>query len=296
MLNSMTGFASRTGNGAGFSWSWEMRSVNGKGLDVRIRVPDWLGMLEVPIRKAAAQNAARGNISVGLRIARDAADGASSINPAALSAVLTAIGQIEEEAGIRGVTLTPASAADVLNARGVMDAATHSTISEELLTKLRDDVGPLMADFATMRSSEGQALHSVLLGQLERMAALIGNADDMLHTRQAEMQEVFKTSLSKLMEAQPDLDEPRLAQELALLAVKHDVTEEIDRLRAHVAAARDLLSADGPVGRKLDFLMQEFNREANTLCSKSQNTQLTEIGLELKVLIDQMREQVQNVE
>ncbi|MEM9581264.1 MAG: YicC/YloC family endoribonuclease [Pseudomonadota bacterium] len=296
MLTSMTGFAALSGSDAGYSWHWELRSVNGKGLDLRLRMPDWLAVLEPELRKALSAVAARGNISLGLRIQRDVSEAAAELNSDALDRVLNAIGEIENRAGARGVTLTPASAADVLNARGVMDAPTAQGPSDALLKALRANIAPLCASFAQMRADEGAALLGVLSGQLAEIAALTEKAKTLLGPRAEAMRAQFATALDRVMDMRGDIDDTRLAQEIAILTVKTDVTEEIDRLLAHIAAAETLLEAGAPIGRKLDFLMQEFNREANTLCSKAQDAALTEAGLALKVLIDQMREQVQNVE
>lgn len=296
MLTSMTGFAARTGRADGFSWSWELRSVNGKGFDLRFRMPDWLGGLESEIRKQFSAVIARGSVSLNLRIAREAGENAVEINEDALARVLEAIAQIEDRAGAKGVNLTPASASDVMNFRGVMDAPQNRDASEELLDALRADIAPLLASFNEMRAVEGASLHGVLTRQLDEIETLTQQAQGLLSKRADEMRANFQDAIARVMDARADMDEARIAQEIAVLAVKSDVTEEIDRLHAHISAARDLVASGAPCGRKLDFLCQEFNREANTLCSKAQNAGLTEIGLALKVLIDQMREQVQNVE
>ena len=296
MLTSMTGFAAITGRADGFSWSWELRSVNGKGFDLRFRMPDWLAALEADLRKQVGAHAVRGSITLNLRIAREAGENAVEINPGALNRVLEAIAQIEERAGETGVNLTPASASDVMNFRGVMDAPQNSEASDELLDALRADIAPLLASFNEMRHAEGASLNNVLTRQLDEIEALTKKGQGLLAGRTDEMRSSFEEAIARVMRARADMDEARIAQEIAVLAVKSDVTEEIDRLHAHVTAARDLMASGVPVGRKLDFLCQEFNREANTLCSKAQNAKLTEIGLALKVLVDQMREQVQNVE
>ena len=295
-LTSMTGFAARAGQAEGFTWSWELRSVNGKGFDLRFRMPDWLGALEADLRKQVSAIVSRGSVSLNLRISRDAGDNALEINPEALTRVLDAIAQIEDQAGSVGVNLTPASASDVMNFRGVMDAPQNRDASEGLLAALRADIAPLLDSFDAMRAAEGASLHGVLSRQLDEVETLTKTAQALLAARADDMRSSFEAAIARVMDSRADMDEARIAQEIAVLAMKSDVTEEIDRLHAHVTAARDLLASGIPVGRKLDFLCQEFNREANTLCSKAQNAQLTEIGLALKVLIDQMREQVQNVE
>ena len=295
-LTSMTGFAARAGQAEGFTWSWELRSVNGKGFDLRFRMPDWLGALEADLRKQVSAIVSRGSVSLNLRITRDAGDNALEINPEALTRVLDAIAQIEDQAGSVGVNLTPASASDVINFRGVMDAPQNRDASERLLEALQADIASLLDSFDAMRAAEGASLHAVLSRQLDEVETLTKTAQALLAARADDMRSSFEAAIARVMDSRADMDEARIAQEIAVLAVKSDVIEEIDRLHAHVTAARDLLASGIPVGRKLDFLCQEFNREANTLCSKAQNAQLTEIGLALKVLIDQMREQVQNVE
>ena len=158
------------------------------------------------------------------------------------------------------------------------------------------DFDRVLTQFLQMRATEGQALNGILAGQIVQIADLVAQATTAVTARKTDMERALRTALEKVTHSVAEVDETRVAQELALIAVKSDVTEELDRLTAHIEAARALLAQKGPVGRKFDFLMQEFNREANTLCSKSQNVDLTRIGLELKTVIDQMREQVQNVE
>jgi uncharacterized protein (TIGR00255 family) len=263
-------------------------------------MPDWLAFFESDLKKQLAPAAARGAVTLGLRITRDEASAGLQLNTDTVDQVLSAIAAIEERAGATGVTLTPASAATVLGFRGVMDAPQHSAAQPEELAELAAaltaQVPELLAAFTAMRRAEGAALHAVLTRQLGEIEDLTDQAHALLGARAAEIKANFKTALARIMDSGADLDEARMAQEIATLAVKSDVTEEIDRLRAHIAAARTLLASADPVGRKFDFLCQEFNREANTLCSKAQHAGLTEIGLALKVLIDQMREQVQNVE
>lgn len=296
MLTSMTGFAARTGLAEGYSWSWELRSVNGKGLDLRLRMPDWLAVLEPDFRKMMGVRLSRGNVALGLRISKDAAETSSALNLDALNRVLDDLQRIEDTAGARGVTLTPASASDVLNAKGVTETGGVLEASDALKDALRADFALLLDAFCEMRASEGAALTEVIRAQLAQIEDTTNKAAALMASRAVDMQTAFRTSLDRVLENADALDETRLAQEIALLTVKSDVTEEIDRLTAHVAAAQTLIAQTEPIGRKLDFLCQEFNREANTLCSKAQHAGLTEIGLALKVLIDQMREQVQNVE
>jgi uncharacterized protein (TIGR00255 family) len=292
----MTGFASANGALAPHSWGWELRSVNGKGLDLRLRVPDWVDGLEVGLRKQLSAQIARGNISCNLRIARDENTGGLTVNAAQLDTVLEALQQIETRAMDAGVSLAPSKASDIVTMRGVLEQATTVDDVETLAKTLLAEFAVVLADFNAMRAREGAALEQVLQAQLTEVETLTTQAAALAEHRKAEMAQTLKRNLARVLENSDGMDAGRVAQELALIAVKADVTEEIDRLHAHVSAARELMGQGGAVGRKLDFLMQEFNREANTLCSKAQNTDLTRVGLALKAVIDQMREQVQNVE
>ncbi|MEM5519042.1 YicC/YloC family endoribonuclease [Sulfitobacter sp. AS59] len=296
MIRSMTGFASANGALAPHSWGWELRSVNGKGLDLRLRVPDWVDGLEAGLRKQLGADIARGNVSCNLRIARDENTGGLTVNAAQLETVLEALQQIEARAMDAGVSLAPSKASDIVTMRGVLEQATTVDDVETLAKTLLAEFATVLADFNAMRAREGAALEQVLQAQLAEVETLTAQAASLAEQRKAEMAQTLQRNLARVLDNTEGVEAGRLAQELALIAVKADVTEEIDRLYAHVSAARDLLGQGGAVGRKLDFLMQEFNREANTLCSKAQNTDLTRVGLALKAVIDQMREQVQNVE
>ncbi len=296
MIRSMTGFASLSVADAPFSWGWEIRSVNGRGLDLRLRVPDWIDGLEAALRKKLGGTAARGNITCNLRLTRDDASGAMAVNEAQLQSVLSALQHIEARAMDAGVSLAPSKATDIVTMRGVLEQASYDDDAAALSALLMADFETVLADFDQMRIQEGKALAAILADQLTQVENLTRQAAEMTGARQAEMAAAFRANLARVLDNLEGADQNRVAQELALIAVKADITEEIDRLFAHVTAARDLLADGGPVGRKLDFLMQEFNREANTLCSKAQNKELTQLGLALKAVIDQMREQVQNVE
>ncbi len=301
MSVSMTGFASRKAEALGFSWAWDLRSVNGKGLDLRLRLPDWIEGLETAVRAELGRALTRGNVSLTLKLARDGAEagaGAFRLNPMALRAALSVLAEVEHAAMEQGVSLRSATVAEVLALRGIVEAPDAELMSDTapLRTALMADFAGLLADFQAARAREGAALHSVIAAQLARVDALTAAAATEAHARRDAQSAALHEALARIMANADGVDETRLTQELALLAVKADVTEELDRLSAHIAAAGDLLAEPGAVGRKFDFLMQEFMREANTLCSKSQSRPLTRIGLDLKTVIDQMREQVQNVE
>ena len=218
------------------------------------------------------------------------------INQEQLRCVLKAIDAVEAEAAATGVALTPSKASDIVAMRGVLEAGSVEDDPAPLSSQLLEEAGALIKAFNDMREAEGTALEQVLLSQLKEVAALTEEAKGHAKARSEEAGTILRRNLRRVLDNSENVDADRVAQELALIAVKSDVTEEIDRLAAHISAAQDLISEGGPVGRKLDFLMQEFNREANTLCAKAQNTELTRCGLALKAVIDQMREQVQNVE
>ena len=297
MTVSMTGFAARRGAGAGYGWLWDIRSVNGKGLDLRLRVPDWVDGLEVALRAELQKALGRGNVSLTLKVARESgAAEPARVNREVLAGVLRALQEVEAAAMTAGVTLAQATAADVLAMRGVMDAAAAEEDTTPLRAAILADLPGLLADFAAMRAAEGAALAGVIGAQVDSIAALVAEAARLAEARRDKAADSLRAALARLTAHAEGLDEARIAQELALLAVKQDVTEELDRLGAHIAAARALLAEAAPVGRKFDFLMQEFLREANTLLSKAQDIDLTRVGLDLKTVIDQMREQVQNVE
>jgi len=297
MVNSMTGFAALKGAGHGARWAWEVRSVNARGLDLRLRLPDGLDDLETVLRKALGAKLARGNVTLGLRMQSDTGSSAATLDPDQLERLLAALKTVEMRAGEIDLHLTASSAADVLALRGALDGSDQGETDQvALLAALKAQINPLVADFVGARADEGRALDVILAEQLARITALVAQATRAAQDRQAQVADTLRANLKRVLDNSDGADETRVAQELAMLVVKADVAEEIDRLGAHIAAAHDLLAAKGAVGRKFDFLMQEFNREANTLCSKSGSTELTRIGIDLKTVIDQMREQVQNVE
>ncbi|MCE6952856.1 YicC family protein [Cereibacter sphaeroides] len=296
MISSMTGFATRKGQAQGHAWVWEIRSVNGKGLDLRLRVPDWIEGLEPALRSDLGKALQRGSVSLSLKVAAEGGAEGLRVNIATLQAVLRGLSEVEAAARGTGLTLAPPTAAEVLAQRGVLEQGAGLEDTAPLRAALLADLPGLLADFHTMRRSEGAALDRLIRVQLDRIEALTAEAATEAEARRTAAPLALRENLARLLAASEGLDETRIAQELALLAVKQDVTEELDRLGAHVAAARALLDETAPVGRRLDFLVQEFMREANTLCSKAQSMALTRVGLDLKTVIDQMREQIQNVE
>ncbi|CUH82337.1 hypothetical protein TRM7557_03883 [Tritonibacter multivorans] len=296
-LKSMTGFAAAQGAYGIYTWSWDIRSVNAKGLDLRLRVPDWLEGFENALKKKMGVELGRGNVNLALRLSRAEEEGAHlQVNAAALEGALAAVSAVQKAAEAAGTALSLPSATEVLAMRGVLEIAQTEQDTAPLIEALLSQFDSLFADFINSRSEEGAALQAVLMGQLDQVAQLRLDAIAHAETRKDLIRDSLQAALARVMDNADGADPERVAQELALLAVKADVTEELDRLAAHIDAARKLVTNGGHVGRKLDFLMQEFNREANTLCSKAQNADLTAVGLELKTVIDQMREQVQNIE
>jgi uncharacterized protein (TIGR00255 family) len=292
-LQSMTGFARSVHDDERASVVWELRSVNGKGLDARLRFPPGLERMEQPCKQAIQKRFSRGNIQASLTLSRNAASAQPVVNEAFLADVAGLAKRLQERFGV-----APASADGLLSLRGVLDmpdfgaAPDHEELEAAILAALDQALGSLEA----ARRQEGDSLEGLLLGHLQTIEALTAKAEADPSREPAAIRERLAAQIALLMEAAPALDEQRLHMEAAFLATKADIREEIDRLKTHVASARALIEAGGPVGRRLDFLAQEFNRESNTLCSKSNASSVTAIGLELKAVVDQFREQVQNLE
>ena len=296
MVNSMTGFASATGQHDEFSWTWEIRSVNGKGLDVRIRVPEGAETIENTVRKAVSANCKRGTIYVNLKPQNNEASTIVQLNLQGLDRAVDAAITAKNVAEEKGLGTAPLEVSGLLSLRGVLESGSPSSRQSSWLKKSEDQFKDVLASFVAARKQEGDQLQKILSDQIEAFSELVSMAHSQADDRKQEAAAKLREKVRTLIEDNAIVDENRLEQELALLAVKSDITEELDRLQAHIEAAKDLLGAKQEIGRKFDFLMQEFNREANTLCSKSGSTELTRTGLEMKTLIDQMREQVQNIE
>jgi uncharacterized protein (TIGR00255 family) len=300
-MQSMTGFAAREGRDGALAWRWELRSVNGRGLDLRWRGPEGREAVEAKFREAVKARISRGSLNVSLRLSRVAGAAPARLDPEALEAALALVRQAAEAARAAGFEVAPVSPEALLARPGVVPAGDPEPSPAERVAQdaeiLADGETALDA-LVDSRGEEGARLAAILSAQLDEVERLTAAAARAAEARAAEAGPMLKRRLETLIAsgAPAEVAPERLAQELALLAVKGDVAEELDRLRAHVAAARDLIAAEGPVGRRLDFLVQEFNREANTLCSKADFSALTAVGLELKTVIDRMREQAQNVE
>jgi len=293
-LQSMTGFARREGTSGRYRWAWELRSVNGKGLDLRLRLPTGTEHLEADVRKLVAECFARGNMQVNLTLNTSEAGVETVVNQGALAAVLALREQLRDV-----IDPAPLRLDALLAIRGVVDFREPEEQEGERAARDGDLLVGLklaLADITAMRETEGAALCGVLLDQIEKIALLTGQIEVDPSRSPQSIAARLAQQVALVLDGGVTIDQDRLYGEVALLAAKADIREEIDRLRTHVAAARDLLKKGGPVGRKLDFLSQEFNRESNTICSKSNAATVTAAGIELKVVIDQFREQVQNLE
>lgn len=292
--SSMTGFARQSGQIDGFSWVWEMRSVNGRGLELRCRLPHGFDDLEMALKPLAAQHLARGSLNATLKLTEDQPATGVRVNTGVLDQLLPVLADIRS----RLPQAAPSSPEGILALRGVLEAEEailEGGDRQKLIAALSSSFEAAIASLHDARRREGIALTNILRTQLDEIALLVTQAGAQAEKAVANLHEKLRSQVAVLM-GDGTLDPDRLAQEVALLAVKADIREELDRLTAHVAAASALLSADAPVGRKLDFLVQEFNREANTLCAKAGDMDLKRTGLALKAVIDQLREQVQNVE
>jgi len=288
----MTGFARAEGDELGISWVWETKSVNGKSLDLRLRLAPGFDALEPRLRAMLAQRFRRGNISAVLAITRTAPP-AVRVNRVALAQLVSLMNELARE-----VDAAPPRLDGLLALRGVVETVEddEEAVLEGRRSAVLDSWESALGRLAVARAEEGARLALLLGDQLEEMAVLLRAAGDCAAAQPETIRERLKTMLASLADLVPGLPEDRVAQEMALLIARSDVREEIERLRAHLEQAGDLLQQGEAVGRRLDFLCQELNREANTLCSKSADIELTRIGLSLKAAVEQFREQVQNIE
>ena len=293
-LSSMTGFSRGHGVAGAYAWAWEIKSVNAKGLDVKLRLPPGWDAIEGAVRGRAAERLSRGSVFANLTVSREGAPPIVQVNEPVLAAVLGAI------KGLSGkVDAAPPTLDGILSLKGVIEVSE----AEENEDERRAAEAAIVAGFveavqrlSDMRRTEGDALGRVLTARLAEIAALAARAEAVPGRKAEAIKARLAEQVAALLETSQRLDPDRLHQEAILLATKADIREELDRLAAHVAQAKALIGAGGPVGRKLDFLSQELNRESNTLCAKANDVELTNIGLELKAVVEQFREQVQNLE
>ncbi|WP_243367904.1 YicC/YloC family endoribonuclease [Microvirga solisilvae] len=293
-IASMTGFAREAGVTGPFQWAWEIKTVNGRGLEVRVRTPSGLDAIGEEARGQILKALTRGQGQLNLSISKASSSPKLKVNQDVLQSLLSAIGGLTLPDNVK-----PASLDGLLSVRGVVEFdedAVDPGQDEALTNALKGGVAKLIEALKSARLKEGQALASVLNQQLDTIAALVSEAEACPARQPEAIRTRLEAQIAELLEGKSSLDPARLHQEAVLIAARADIREEIDRLRAHVDAARGLLGEGGPVGRRLDFLAQEFGREANTLCAKANDVALSRIGLELKAVIEQFREQVQNVE
>lgn len=293
-VHSMTGFARAEGRDESVDWVWEAKSVNGRGLDLRCRLGNGLESLEPTLRKAVAARFKRGNLSINLRLTRQAGTQQVRVNRELLDELIALAGEYRGAEGIEQPGLD-----GLLALRGVIEPVDELEDDGDGAARdkaIKASMGEMLDELSRARASEGASLGDIVKVQLTAMEGLVQRAGECAALRPEAAKARLEAQVAALLEAGAPAPEERLAQELAILAVKTDVREELDRLATHIAAAGTLLTQGGAVGRKLDFLAQELNREGNTLCAKSNDAQLSDIGLELKGVIDQFREQVQNIE
>lgn len=290
----MTGFARSHGASGSYAWSWEIKSVNAKGLDVRLRLPPGFDGVEIPVRARAAEMLSRGNVYATLSVSREGVGPVVRINEPVLNAIVDAISRLSGKVDADKPRLD-----GLLGLKGVIDV-TDAEESEEEKAAAEEAIvhgfSEAVTGLAQMRRHEGEAIGRVLSARLDEMAALAARAEKAPGRQPDAVKKKLADQIAILLEASSRFDPDRLHQEAILIAGKADIREELDRLAAHVAQARALMKAGGAIGRRLDFLSQELNRETNTLCAKSNDVELTNIGLELKSVVEQFREQVQNLE
>ncbi len=294
MISSMTGFSREAGSTGAFAWAWEIKSVNGRNLDVRVRVPPGFDASGEEARKIVSSAIVRGAVQVGLTIQRaEARKSAVRINRDVLMSVVDALKALPPD-----LAMKPATMDGLLQVRGVIEADEQDdqAITAELQVALLQGIKIAAASFVAARQQEGAALGGVLVGQLARMQSLVDAVEHHPARTVEAIRAKLQSQIAAIMAGGPSLDPARLHQEAALLATKADVREELDRLGAHITASKDLFAQGGAIGRKLDFLAQEFGREASTLCAKANGIALSQLGLELRAVVDQFREQAQNVE
>jgi uncharacterized protein (TIGR00255 family) len=293
-LSSMTGFARGHGVSGSYAWAWEIKSVNGKGLDVRLRLPSGWDAIDAPVRARVAERLARGSVQATLTVERSGVTPVVRINAAVLEAIVTTVRQLAPR-----LEAAPPSLDGLLSLKGVMEVSDAPESEQDRIraeAAATSGFAEVLGALSEMREREGAALGRVLTLRLGEIAALADRAEHAPGRRPEAIRVRLAEQIAALVAQSDRFDPDRLHQEAILIATKADVREELDRLAAHVAQARRLIDQGGAVGRRLDFLAQELNREANTLCAKANDVELTNIGLDLKAAVEQFREQVQNVE
>jgi len=294
----MTGYASDTILVGNFSLDAEIKSVNSKSFDLKIYLPEYMTFMENDIRQLVSKQIARGSIVLKIKAKHnDEASSNFTLNNEVLNTAIDEIKTIEQKCDGKNIQLSPFTVLDFFSVKGVWEENKISqTETLELKSVMLDKLPELIKKFMETRRIEGQGLQAILVEKLSSIMEFIKEIDKILPDRSRHLKKNFKTALDKIINEQHQVDENRLEQEIALLVIKQDIQEELDRLKVHIVSMQDLVNSSNVVGKKLDFLSQELNREVNTICSKSQYSDLTRLGIEMKTLVDQFREQVQNVE
>ena len=294
----MTGYASDTILVGDFSLDAEIKSVNSKSFDLKIYLPEYMTFMENDIRQLVSKQIARGSIVLKIKAKHnDEASSNFTLNNEVLNTAIDEIKTIEQKCDEKNIQFSPLTVLDFFSVKGVWEENKISqTDTVELKSVMLDKLPELIKKFIETRRIEGQGLQAILVEKLSSIMEFIKEIDKILPDRSRHLKKNFKTALDKIINEQNQVDENRLEQEIALLVIKQDIQEELDRLKVHIVSMQDLVNSSKVVGKKLDFLSQELNREVNTICSKSQYSDLTKLGIEMKILVDQFREQVQNVE
>jgi len=294
----MTGYASDTILVGNFSLDAEIKSVNSKSFDLKIYLPEHMTFMENDIRQLVSKQIARGSIVLKIKAKhKDEASSKFTLNNEVLNTAIDEIKTIEQKCDEKNIQFSPLTVLDFFSVKGVWEENKISqTDTVELKSVMLDKLPELIKKFIETRRIEGQGLQAILVEKLSSIMEFIKEIDKILPDRSRHLKKNFKTALDKIINEQNQVDENRLEQEIALLVIKQDIQEELDRLKVHIVSMQDLVNSSKVVGKKLDFLSQELNREVNTICSKSQYSDLTKLGIEMKTLVDQFREQVQNVE
>ena len=294
----MTGYASGSVQANSVSLDFEIKSVNSKSLDLKIFLPEYLSVFENELRQIVLKKISRGSVFLKIKLNQQTEyQNNYVLNDKVLQNVFEKIENIERICDEKNIPLEPLKALDFLAVKGVWEENKNSSTNVDDIKKIvLDKIEELVVSLLQTRKKEGQGLHSILSEKLSSLIELRKAAEKTLPARSNHLKKNFKSTIDGIISETSKIDENKVEQEIAIIAIKLDITEELDRLKVHIESMQDLLSSSGVVGKKLDFLSQELNREVNTICSKSQYSDLTKLGIEMKTVVDQFREQIQNVE
>ncbi len=294
----MTGYASSSTQVGDISLDFEIKSVNSKSLDLKIYVPEYLSSMENELRQVTLSKVLRGSIIFKIKISQHSVlSNEYFLNDKVLNSVFEKIQNIEKLCEEKKISLEPLKSSDFFAIKGVWEENKNtSAFINDFKSKILNKANELIESLLQARKKEGQGLQIILAEKLTSIIALQKAAEEILPERSKHLEKNFKSLIDKIISEHSQLDKNKIEHEIALISIKQDITEELDRLKVHISSMQDLLNSTGAIGKKLDFLSQELNREVNTICSKSQYSALTKIGIEMKTLVDQFREQVQNVE